>query len=73
MDLVETLSRLGETVKTFRTEKNMTQRELAEAIGEAPGFIEQLEAGNKANATLIHMSDIAKTLGVTLPELCRGI
>lgn len=59
---------LGKKVKLFRTQKNLTQRDLAHLIGESQSNISNLEHGkNKFN--LKKLSDIADILDVSLDVL----
>jgi transcriptional regulator with XRE-family HTH domain len=47
----------------------MTQRELAGKAKITPGYIAQLEMGQKKNPSLVVLQRIAKALGVPVTEL----
>jgi DNA-binding XRE family transcriptional regulator len=52
------LNRLGELLRTLRTERGLTQKEAAEAIGLHPGYLTRVEGGrtNLTVATLVAAS-----------------
>lgn len=59
---------LSENIKRRRTQANITQAELAEAVGVSRPMIAQIERGTKVpNAYLIQ--DISKLFGCTVDEL----
>lgn len=41
----DTMSKIGENIKKFRVERNMTQADLGERVGKAPSVIANWEAG----------------------------
>ena len=49
----------------------MTQRDLARRAGVTPGYIAQLEMGQKKNPSLLVLRRLAKALKVPLVELLR--
>ena len=55
-------------IRTLRTEKGMTQEQLAKAVGVRRETIVFLEQG-KYNPSLLLAHNVAKTLGVTIDEL----
>jgi DNA-binding XRE family transcriptional regulator len=59
---------LAANVLRVRTERGMTQAQLAEAIGVAQPRIAEVERGD-ANPRLSTLSKIAHALGITLSEL----
>jgi transcriptional regulator with XRE-family HTH domain len=74
------LDYIGANVHRIRTQRGMTQEELAEAAGVSTGFIKKLERG-KTNVGVIALVQIANALEVspaslfrkaTLPEVKRG-
>ena len=62
---------IGKRVHDARKEKQMTQQQLAEAVGVTQGFINKVERGNQipSAATVAEMSD---ALGVTTDWLLKG-
>lgn len=60
--------RLAENVKTLRSERNLTQSELARSLGIVPSTIFELEHGRKPSFFSVAM--IADYFGITLDELC---
>lgn len=57
-------------VKKLRDEKDMSQREFADAINVSHGYIGDIEAGRKsAKYSLFHINEIAKVLGCKLWDL----
>lgn len=62
--------KLGENLKKIRTNKNITQTELAISLGVDKSFISNLENG-KTNPTLSTITNIAQALGVSTNELLK--
>ena len=62
------LAKLGERIREIRKAKNMTQAELAHAIGKDQQSIQRLEAG-KINPSYIYLREVATGLGTQLREL----
>ncbi len=57
-------------IKKLRDEKNMSQREFADAINLSHGYVGDIEAGRKsAKYSLFHINEIAKVLGCKLWDL----
>jgi len=57
-------------VREIRTEKNISQLELADRIGVSPGFIGQVESFKQnAKYNLNHINKIAEVLNVSPKEL----
>ena len=57
-------------VKKMRDEKNMSQREFADAINLSHGYVGDIEAGRKsAKYSLFHINEIAKVFGCALWDL----
>jgi transcriptional regulator with XRE-family HTH domain len=59
---------IGENIKKFRNQKNITQKQLAEKIGVSHFWICKLEKG-KRNTTLNTLIMISEQLNVELSEL----
>lgn len=55
---------IGGSIRHFRTEKGLTQRQLAEIVGCTHSMITQMERGTKAGSPQL-LGDIAKALGIT--------
>ena len=60
----------GRAVRTLRTERGMTQQELADACGLDIGYIGQIERGQR-NPTLGAMHSIASVLRINLSALLK--
>lgn len=63
---------LAANIKTFRREKDLSQEELAERCGLHRTYIGSVER-HERNVTLSTLEVLAKTLGVTVPELLTEI
>ena len=61
----------GTNVKKGRKKAKMTQAELASAASATPSMINQIEKGIKNPSVLVGF-EIAKALGTTVDELCKG-
>ncbi len=62
--------KLGENLKKIRTNKNITQTELAEKLKVDKSFVSNLENG-KNNPTLSTITNIANVLSVPIEELLK--
>lgn len=62
--------KLGENLKQIRTNKNITQMEIAEKLGVNKSFISNIENG-KTNPTLSTITSLATALGVSTNELFK--
>jgi putative transcriptional regulator len=62
------LKQLGNRIKELRRFKNMTQAELASAIGKDQQSIQRLESG-KINPSFFYLQEIATGLGVSIQEI----
>jgi len=71
MDKEKQLVLLGEKVKEYRKEKNLTQSQLAHAISKDREAISRLERGI-INPSFLHLKEVCKGLGITLSELLNG-
>lgn len=60
--------KLGKNLKRIRTEKGISQGDIARAIGMDKGFISNIENG-KTNPTLSTITKLAKAIGVSIGEL----
>lgn len=63
-------SRLGDNLKRIRTQKGMSQGDVASKIGADRSYISGIENG-KRNITLSTMDKLAKALGVLLDDLMK--
>jgi len=61
---------LGENLKRIRTEKDISQGDIARELGVDRGFISTIENG-KTNPTLATITKLAKAVGVTTGELLK--
>lgn len=68
MDKSEKLARLGAKVKTIRTQKGLTQTELANRIGKDHPAINKLENG-KVNPSYIFLLEVCQGLEIDLKQL----
>ncbi len=59
---------IGKRIKYIRTEKGISQEELAEAADITTNYIGQIERGQR-NPTLSILENIASALGITFSEL----
>ncbi len=66
------LKKLGKRIKKIRTEKGLTQAELANDIGKDQQSIQRLEKGN-INPTFFYLYEIAEGLRVEFDELIRKL
>lgn len=62
--------KLGLNLKRIRTEKAISQGDIARELKVSRGFISTIENG-KTNPTLSTISKIAKALGVSIDELLK--
>ena len=68
----ETQRRLGERIRNYRRKKGWSQEELANVSGLHRTYVGSVERGEK-NLTLSTLQTIAKTLGISISQLLRGI
>lgn len=62
--------KLGENLKRIRTEKDISQGDIARELGVDRGFISTIENG-KTNPTLATIAKLAKSVGITTNELLK--
>jgi transcriptional regulator with XRE-family HTH domain len=62
--------RLGVTIKKLRTERNMTQEELAQKVGVHRVYIAQIESATKV-PSIATLEKLAKALRVKLVDLVK--
>lgn len=62
--------KLGENLKRIRTEKGITQGDIARALEMDKSFVSNIENG-KTNPTLATIAKLAKALGVKIEELIK--
>lgn len=61
---------IGENIKKLRTQKGLTQAELAQQIGIGQTMIGHIERGAKIPSLIVAL-DLAKALGCTVEEMCK--
>jgi len=66
----EDSKKLGENLKKFRIQKNITQTEIANTLGVDRSFVSNIENG-KTNPTLSTIASLAKSLDITINELLK--
>lgn len=62
--------KLGKNLKRIRTEKGISQGDIARALDVGRSFITNIENG-KTNPTLATIAKIAKAIGVTATDLLK--
>ena len=62
--------KLGMNLKRIRTEKDVSQVDIARSLGVSRGFVSNLENG-KTNPTLATIARLANAIGVTTDELLK--
>ncbi|MDQ2770548.1 MAG: helix-turn-helix domain-containing protein [Bacteroidota bacterium] len=63
----QTLKAFGQEVRRRRTERHLSQEELASRCGFHRTYIGQIERGER-NPSLLNILTLCRTLGVSLPE-----
>lgn len=66
----EDAKKLGKNLKTLRTQKNITQVDIANTLGVDRSFVSNIENG-KNNPTLSTIASLAKALKVSVVELFK--
>lgn len=66
------LTKLGARVRELREAGNITQTQLAHAIGKDQQSVQRLEAG-RVNPSILYLQEIAKGLNLTLEHLVRNL
>ncbi|MCX8495986.1 MAG: helix-turn-helix transcriptional regulator [Akkermansiaceae bacterium] len=66
------LTTLGQNVRKSRETKQLTQEKLAEFAGLDPTYISGIERGLR-NPGIKNVAKIAKALGLSTAELCKGV
>jgi transcriptional regulator with XRE-family HTH domain len=66
------LAALGRNVRHQREAKQFTQEKLAEKSGLDPTYISEIERGLR-NPGIKNVARLAKALGLTTSELCKGV
>lgn len=72
MQKEEAIIKLGARIRDLRKEKDMTQLQLAHAVGKDQQSIQRLEAGNM-NPTFFYLTEIATGLGVQIEDLVKNL
>jgi len=62
--------KLGENLKRIRTEKGISQGDIARALEMDKSFVSNIENG-KTNPTLATITKLAKAIGVSTDELLK--
>jgi len=66
------LAALGRNVRRRREVRELTQEKLAEKAGLDPTYISGIERGLR-NPGIKNVARLAKALGLTTSELCKGV
>ena len=66
------LATLGQNVRRRRDDRGLTQEKLAEKSGLDSTYISDIERGRR-NPGIKNVARLAKALGLTTAELCRGV
>ena len=64
--------RFGKAVRNWRHKLGVSQEEFADICGLDRTYIGGIERGER-NVALVNIERIAKALGISLPELFRGV
>ena len=64
--------RLGNNLKKLRTERGITQIEIAQTLGSDRSFVSNIENG-KTNPTLSTIANLAKALKIPVSDLFKEI
>jgi len=62
--------KLGDNLKRIRTERGISQSDIAKSLGVSRGFVSNIENG-KRNPTLATISRLAKAINVPTEELFK--
>ena len=62
--------KLGDNLKRIRTDKSLSQADIAKSLGVSRGFVSNIENG-KRNPTLSTITRLAGAVGVTADELLK--
>jgi transcriptional regulator with XRE-family HTH domain len=65
--------RFAKTLRTLRTEKGLTQEQLAEASGLDYKYLQKLEGKNPSSPTLETLNKLAMGLDITLIDLVNEL
>ena len=63
-------TKLGKNMKRIRTEKTISQGDIARSLGVSRGFVSNIENG-KTNPTLSTITKLAKALSVSTDKLLK--
>lgn len=61
---------IGDNIKKYRKQKNLTQKQLAEAINKSKSTIEKYEANKIEKISINTLEDISKALDIPITKLC---
>ena len=62
--------KLGKNLKRIRTDKGISQVDIARSLGVSRGFVSNIENG-KTNPTLATIVKLAKSIGVSSDQLMK--
>ena len=62
--------KLGKNLKRIRTEKGISQGDIARSLGVSRGFVSKIENG-KTNPTLATIARLANAIGISSDELLK--
>ncbi len=60
---------VGNNIKKYRTEKDLTLKELGEKVGLTEATVQKYEAGNIQRLDILKLKDFADALGVSVEDL----
>jgi len=63
---------LGENVKRYREQANMTQQQLADRLGVNQSLVGQIERGSRYGGPAVIIGEMAEILNVTTDDLIKG-
>lgn len=69
-DMNKISTKLGQNLKKIRTQKKMSQGDIARTLNVDRGYISNIENGKK-NPTLTTIDKLARVLGVSADELLK--
>lgn len=69
----KTTRKFSNALKRLRTERNLTQEELAQRSGVDYKYLQKLEGQTPSSPTLSTLDKLANGLGLSLPELVMTI
>ena len=70
LEMPHEAKKLGDNLKRIRTDKGLSQADIAKSLGVSRGFVSNIENG-KRNPTLSTISRLAEALNVSTEELFK--